>query len=495
MSGIFSIVWKTALGACGAGGDAVSPWGMEGEWGPLASWMEDADGNERFRAVGPVVEGARGEDGKVLRAVRPLWARAEDPATGRVSWDGLWPLSAGKTFGAQKSWRAVNVYFADADAGEAGTAYRFWVLPVWFHGRAADGKGYAALFPAGGEIRNFLWKDRIRFALWPLWTQSEVNDVRTTDVLFPIWSRTTSPDGHREKFRVFPFYAYSKNARQFEKHTVLWPVWTHARYVNPKAEGTAWVLFPLCGRVNLNSQKGWMVLPPLFQFIRGEKLSRTYCPWPFFQRETGMREKLSVWPLAGYRKDGGLVRNYWLWPVVNRERNDRGRWRTVRWSVVPFYSHRTESETPAEGGERVVTATRTKVWPLGSWRREADEQAYRLRLVDLWPAGNPPPVERSWAPLWTLLEVRAKGESRDVEALWGLYRQTRRAEGARAVSVFPLWRHERAGGDAARRWSVLKGLLAYDRTATTRQVRFLWLGRVRLAAPAVPAAESPDETP
>ena len=94
-----------------------------------------------------------------------------------------------------------------------------------------------------------------------------------------------------------------------------------------------------------------------------------------------------------------------------------------------------------------------------------------------------------------IADVRARGEARDVEALWGLYRQTRRAEGARAVSVFPLWRHERAGGDAARRWSVLKGLLAYDRTATTRQVRFLWLGRVRLAAPAVPAAESPDETP
>ena len=82
------------------------------------------------------------------------------------------------------------------------------------------------------------------------------------------------------------------------------------------------------------------------------------------------------------------------------------------------------------------------------------------------------------------------GAARDLDVLWGLYRGTWRADGARATTLFPLWRHERAGGDAARRWSVLKGLIAYDRTATNRQVRFLWLGRVRLApADGKPAEE------
>ena len=72
----------------------------------------------------------------------------------------------------------------------------------------------------------------------------------------------------------------------------------------------------------------------------------------------------------------------------------------------------------------------------------------------------------------------------------GILYLARRADGAKATTLFPLWRHERAGSDAARRWSVLKGLIAYDRTATTRQVRFLWLGRVRLA-PANGKTEEP----
>ncbi len=119
-----------------------------------------------------------------------------------------------------------------------------------------------------------------------------------------------------------------------------------------------------------------------------------------------------------------------------------------------------------------------------------DAQTLRWRWLDLWPAGQPPAVERSWAPLWTLWDYRAQQDRRDLDVLWGLYRQTSRAEEARAFSLFPLWRHERAARNEARRWSVLKGLLAYDRTATNRQVRVLWLGRIPLKpAPTAAAAE------
>jgi hypothetical protein len=395
----------------------------------------------------------------------------------------------------------IIAHFYDRDQTDAQSQYRFWLLPFWFHGRDEAGRPYAGLFPLGGIIHNFLLRDRIRFVLWPLWSQSDLNDVRTTDILWPLVSRTTSPDGHREQFRVFPFYAYSKSARQYVKHAVLWPVWTHARYTHPKATGTAWILFPLYGRVDLNTQRGWMVLPPFFQHIRGDQMTRTYCPWPIIQRETGYRERLFVWPLYGYRKDGALKRQFWLWPFVVREENDFGRRRQTRWSLVPLFINATQVALPppvagpsAEPAvepppPRPVVAGRAKLWPLFSRRYDREEGTYRLRAPDLWPAVNPPAVERSWAPLWTLLDYRIRGADRDLEVLWGLYRDTRRADGAHATGLFPVWRHERTGADAGRRWSVLKGLLAYDRTATNRRVRLLWLGRIPLAPP--PPAPEP----
>jgi len=497
---LFFVILFPLLVADGAQG-AVEPRVVESDWGPVASWLADSDGNARFRAVGPFWERAEGTNGLSLRASpRPLWTRARNPAADRESWDVLWPLAAGSTFGKQKSWRVLISWFLDQDRTDPESQYRFWLLPIWFHGRDEQGASYAALFPLGGEVRNILVQDRIRFFLWPLWAQSRIHDVQTTDVLWPIWSRTTTPDRHLEKFRVFPFYVWAKNVRQYEKHAVLWPLWTHARYTHPKANGTAWVLFPLVGRVNLENQKGWMFLPPFIQQIRSEKMTRTYCPWPFFQRETGFRERLVIWPLYGRRQDGALERRFWLWPLIVNEKNEWGFRKQNRWSLIPFYHNVTQSENPRPAGRRRppaqesepatparVTANRTKLWPLYSRNYDLEKDAYRLRLLDLWPAGHPPPVERSWAPLWTVLDYRVNGADSDLDVLWGLYRDTRRG-GARAFSLFPLWGHERTADDGARRWSVLKGLLAYDRTATNRQVRLLWLGRIRLqpAAPAPP---------
>jgi len=481
----------------------VSPWFFGVDRGLFHSRMADAEGAERERAAGPFWERSDSPDGPTLRAVpRPIYVRVTDPATARTAWDALWPVAAGKTFGEQESWRVVSAFFLNQDRGDPESKYRFWLLPVWFHGRDESGVGYAALFPVGGHIRNLLWKDQIRFVLWPVWARSGVNDVVTTDVFWPIYSRTTTPDGRLEKFRVFPLYGHSRREGQFEKHTVLWPVWSHARYEHPKAAGTAWVLFPLYGRVRLNSQRGWMVLPPFFQHVRGDQLTRTYFPWPFFQRETGVRERLSIWPLYGRRVDAELKRTYWLWPLISREENEQGRGHSVRWTVAPLYNNvsysRAAPAAPAGASAedapappREVRANRTKLWPLVSRQYDLDAGAYRLRAPDLWPGPHPPAVERTWAPLWTWVDFRVRGDDSDFEVLWGLYRATRRGGEGRAFSLFPLWRHERAADDSDRRWSVLKGLIAYDRTATTRRVRFLWAGRLRLAAP----REAPEPKP
>jgi len=477
---------------------APFPWFVGYDWGPVASQLVDADDNERFRAAGPFWENAESPDGKRLQAFpRPLFARAIDPIADRNSWDCVWPLASGKIFQNQQSWRFINSFFFKRDRYDPTSQYHYWFLPFWFHGRDESGVGYKALFPVGGEIRNILWKDRIRFVLWPLWVQSQVNDVHTTDVLWPIFSRTTTPDHHLEQWRFFPFYSFAKNVRQYEKKSILWPIWSQAKYTHPKAKGTAWVLFPICGRVNLNTQQGWMFLPPLFQHIKSEKMTRTYFPWPFFQKETGFRERLYLWPFYGRRKDGVLERRFWLWPFIINEKNLWGEKRIERWTLVPFFNNVTYSQVPlpekgglkqaaaeaevaAAEGRLKVTGQKTKLWPLYSRQYNRDDSTYRFRFLDLWPGAHPPPVERSWAPFWTVWDYRAKGEKSDLDVLWGLYRDTRREEGARTFSLFPLWRHERAEKDAARRWSFLKGLLAYDRTATTCQVRFLWLGRMRL---------------
>ena len=527
---LFSNHWKTfwlAVGvlggalAAGAEEGALVPWPMpwESDEGFFFSRLEDIDGSERVRAAGPFFESSSSTNGAELFApVRPFWSRAIDPVGGRTNWDACWPVAAGKTFGDEQSWRVLNVFGFDKDASDAASkADHLWILPVWASGQTAEGQSYAALFPFGGTVRDFLWKDRISFAFWPIWMESDVNDLHTTDIFWPIYSRGLSDDGKWDKLRVFPFYSRIENKRQFVKKSVMWPIWNQAEYTHPKANGEAWVLFPICGRVDLNSQKGWMALPPLFQYVEGEQMTRLYCPWPFFQRETGKyRQRLYVWPFWGTRTDGDLQRTFWAWPFLSREQNRVGREKRVRWTLTPFYNRVTTSvpegdpgpeptnkpslfsaiapgsgsddsaatPPPAADGPRRVIATRTKVWPLYSHASDTETGEIRWRTLELWPGPNPAPVERSWAPLWTLADYRAKAGASELDILWGLYRQRSEPDGSRSFSAFPLWAHDRSEPRGERHWSFCKGLLAWDRTPESRRLRFLWLGSWNFDVPA-----------
>lgn len=513
-----------------AGSPEPPAWPLPWEWdaGAFASHLESIDGADRTRAAGPFYEHTTAPDGTELFApVRPFWSRAIDPVGGRTNWDACWPVAAGKTFGDERSWRVANVFGFDKDASDSTSkADHLWVLPVWASGQTAEGQSYAALFPFGGTVRDFLWKDRISFVLWPIWMESDVNDLHTTDILWPIYSRGRSDDGKWDKLRVFPFYSRIENKRQFVKKSVMWPFWNQAEYTHPKANGKAWVLFPVCGRVDLNSQKGWMALPPLFQYVEGEQMTRLYCPWPFFQRETGKyRQRLYVWPFWGTRTDGDLRRTFWAWPFLIREQNRVGREQRVRWTLVPFWNRVTTSvpvgdpppepkrgslfsaiapgsgdgdgdsadappPPPADDGPRRITATRTKVWPLWSHASNVDTGEIRWRTLELWPGPNPAPVERSWAPLWTLADYRAKEGRSELDVLWGLYRQRCEADGSRSFSAFPLWDHDRSEPRGERHWSFLKGLLAWDRTPGERRLRFLWIGSWTFDAPAAEEAQA-----
>ncbi|MBR6022265.1 MAG: hypothetical protein IK066_07595 [Kiritimatiellae bacterium] len=489
-----------------AGGSGAPPPSFaSSSWLPLFATLSDPDGTTRTLAAGPFSETAAHPSGTTFSApLRPFYAHASDPASGRTAWDALWPLAQGKTFHDELSWRVLNAYYRDADTTNPDSKRQFSIYPFWFNGRTADGWTYHGLFPLGGTAGDFLLKDRLAFVLFPLWMRTQVASATTTDILWPLYSRTTTPDSHLDKIRVFPFYARSTLAGKYEKTSILWPFWSHARYDHPASHGTSWLLFPLFGRVNLSDQRGIAVLPPLFTRVvsSATNASSTRILWPIYRRDTGPVPRFQIWPLYGHRTDGALDRKYWLWPILSREKNAWGRERTLRWTLAPFYTYHShvrvpESADPASGGAASSRAggagaeppsfgtslpptpvsSRMKLWPLFSWQ-SANEPSpdFRFAALDLWPAPTPPPVARSWAPFWTLFDLRSTADAREINALWGLF-HSERAPDLSVTRLFPLWGSVPAPAtDSERHWSLLKGLLAYDRTPSgSRRLRVLWI--------------------
>lgn len=431
--------------------------------GFLASRHEDAHGDVRLKMIGPFFEAAQSTQGWRLVAVRPFYSSLEDPAGGREREDFLWPLATRREIGSEESSRYLVFFHFKHGPEKPDRRYRFWLLPFYFEGRDASGIHYRAVFPLGGTIREFLGRDEIRFVLFPIRSTSRLNDLRTSNWLWPLISETEGQGVHRA--RVFPLYGRSVREGAYDKLFVLWPFYTQVRYEYPGSRGSGFILFPLYGHIKLEDQETWWLIPPFFRYTRGEKMNRVYMPWPFIQRDTGETERLVVWPLYGYRKYEGNQRVFIAWPIVWHERNQRGTEQREAWMVVPFYFHSVTAEAGAPPRKRYV-----KFWPFFSYRR--DGNASKFRMLELWPLADNGAVERNWAPLWTLYSSVRVGENVDRELLWGFHRDHRRGAAERLWTLFPVWEWHRSSAGAS--WELLEGLLGRERTNSGARWRVLY---------------------
>ena len=403
----------------------------------------------------PFYENLQTEEGSFF-AVRPFYSHTV-LEEGEIR-DVFWPLYSRKLFKDEDTSRALIFWFTHHfNASEESPRHRRWFLPFYFQGRDANDENYFALFPLGGRIYEFLGRDRIAFFLFPLFGKSQINDVKTTSVLWPIYSRTRGEGIQRD--RVFPIIGKSTLEGKYEKRFVLWPFWTSADYFYPGDSGSSWILFPICGRAKMDNEKTLWVIPPFFRFTKGEKENRIFCPWPFFQKKENERHnKLYVWPLWGRdRYQGGLNhRNFLFWPIFWSERSEQAQRSKTRRMALPFFFSEREflNDKTLPKKERPEISRAWKIWPLMSWQR--DEHASRFRMLELWPVKNAAPIERNWAPLWTL------------------YKRTN-VDGLIRKDVFWfLWHSEKHLLEERAEWSLLKGMLSYKKEGVQKKIRLLY---------------------
>ncbi|MFA6173135.1 MAG: hypothetical protein WC334_03390 [Kiritimatiellales bacterium] len=406
----------------------------------------------------PFYDNVQTEQGSFF-AVRPFYSHIV-VEEGQIR-DYFWPLYSRKEFKDEQSSRALIFWYTHKfDAKDATPRDRNWLLPVYFHGRDVNGKGYFALFPLGGTINEFLGRDEIMFALFPVYGKSRINDVKTTSVFWPIYSRTRGTGIERD--RVFPIYGKSVLEGKYEKHFMLWPFWTSAEYFYPGNSGKSWLLFPVCGRSEMERERTLWVIPPFFRFTKGEKQDRLFCPWPFIQKiDSAPRSKFYVWPLWGEDRyaAGPTRRTFLLWPLLwSEKKGDKNLLKTSRMALPFFYQDYTvRREKDASPEKQTEISNYWKIWPLMSWQREGETS--RFRMLELWPLKNSAPVERNWTPLWTL------------------YKRTNTDGVIRKDVLWFAWHSEQDPAVDHKEWSLLKGLLAYKRDGEKQNVRLFYFVR------------------
>ena len=115
-----------------------------------------------------------------------------------------------------------------------------------------------------------------------------------------------------------------------------------------------------------------------------------------------------------------------------------------------------------------------KIWPLFSYARDTD--AKRFSMLSLFPYRDYDAIERNYGALWTIYTHSSFKDRREDELLWGLVR-LRQSEKGEKFSLFPLISVEREKESGEFNWSLLKGLIAREKTGTKRQFRLLYFIR------------------
>ncbi len=403
--------------------------------------------------LGPFVEYASGEDGASLLAVRPFFSYAQtetNAPTFRSEYDLLWPLAVNSRRDDHRYWRALLFYGTDTDEDmtSPNDPYRFRLFPFLFAGRALDGDDYAAVFPLGGRIRNFMLFNDVSFFLFPLYANTQTAGVETETYLWPFYL-TRKGDG-LEQLRLWPFYGTRTKTDDHmtrKSRFLMWPIWSEDE-LSGQVSGSGYLLFPFYGYSCYERQRrgtivNRTILPPFFQFGYGDDgYRKVYAPWPFYRAyDSDDDHERHYWPFYGKVDREDFERRYYAWPLFfsTELESDGYRNRTLHAPTLLYFHRESESMTVDEAGDEVVSSrsSYSRLWPLFSYR-DTPQGGVTVRFPELSLWSNSVQVERNWAPLWSLYTYRKRPSGAYCnELLWGLLSWGRNEDGGAIFSF--LW--------------------------------------------------------
>ncbi len=424
------------------------------------------------REFGPFYERVETSDGDIRTSVRPLfYTHIDAPKDQSSLTEILWPLYASRTNAERRNWRFLTIYGRDADTTDPDSERHVWAFPFWAHGRTAGGEQYAALFPFGGRLYDFLMYDRLSFVLWPVWMSTERHGIHGWSVLWPIVTRSWG-EGH-DNFRVWPFWGRVHKDGEWDRHFVLWPLWNDATFTKDgRPDGSAWALLPIAGHTDRPTVEAWHILPPFFQVARGrgrfEGDRQILAPWPLV-RVSDFRgtHKRHFYPLYATTWTATDSKTHVLWPFYTHHHEERGNGARDDWSLAPLF-HRTRVSGSTNGADRAYT----RLWPLFSYIDEADGRYFRL--LDFSLHRRVGPLERNLLQMPVVYTHGSDGALREDELLWGLFRWRRDDSATRELQLWPLFRRSREDPETDADWRVLLGLLGREGAGEDRRTRLLW---------------------
>jgi len=428
--------------------------------GPIyAEFPLTLSSGQREEAAGPFFSREHAGPERQI-SVPPLftWTRDEDIDSAKL--DSLYPILTYSRYGAEYRFQFFQLFsFAGGKTQEENHRRRFTLFPIYFQQRAPDPKfNYTAVLPFYGHLQNRLFRDDIKFVMFPFYSETRKKDIVTDNYVFPFfhlrhgnelrgWQfwplvgseqkgityRTNAVDeletiaGHEKFFALWPFYFRDRlgiGTDNPEDHRAIIPFYTRLR--SPKRDSTSY---------------GWP-----FGFTvtdeREKKYRETDLFWPLFVRARGEGKTTTrIFPFYSRASNTNLESDFYMWPLYKFNRLKAPSLDRQRTRILFFlYSDISEKNLEAKAEFR-----RIDFWPLFTSRRDWDgnERLQILSIIEpvLPNAGG---IGRNYAPLYSLwrAEKNAKTGAASQSLLWNLYRRDTTLATKKISLLFGLFQYQ-----------------------------------------------------
>jgi len=374
-------------------------YGIEINLAPVFYYQSD-DQSFCLKALGPIFEYT-----ETFHAIRPLYF------TNNSGTDVLFPLGHFSENRGRFTPIYKHDYSEDAD--------RVNLFP-FFYGRYQEQK-YGGVFPLYGKTYHRFGFDKAHFVLWPLYSETERDDIKAYSVLWPIFKY--SPD---KQFRIFPFYG-SRTTSDEHYTYVLWPIY-HRKRGTQNMDAFLPFYLSAWGPSNRSTSVLW----PLFTANHDYNSPHHSldCPWPIVRFASGAYEETRIFPFYWSKYEGTQQRmKTILWPVFRTDYNLDTETDTLKTKNKFLILSGTTHVVSRDG-----TSNDTfDIWPL--WH-SSNQNGYRS-----WNIPNIIPFQhkgfqRNWAPLLTLMHGKQTDSSYSWNILWNTVYYTKNEDKLRLCLSF-----------------------------------------------------------
>jgi hypothetical protein len=437
------------------------------------------DSGRRTEAVGPLFYDQQKGSEKIW-ALPPFFSHATNSDVEYHEDDFIYPVLTYESYGQEYRWQFFQLW---SHAGgqipqDSHHEKRFTIFPFYFQQRSPDtNENYTAVVPFYGHLQHRLFRDKIFFVMFPIYSQTQKKDVVTDNYLYPFFDVQRGDGMHGWQFWPLVGHAHKQITTQtngfgdisvvggYDKFFALWPIYFKStidsskddrphpgsgRYIkyangsNTNGPEKFLAVLPLYAQMRSPARDDTSMLWPFFSWIedRGKKYNEWQGPWPFviFARGEG-KTTSRVWPLFSRSHDAVKESNSYLWPVYHFKRTHSDPLDLRRTRILFYLYENTVEKNTATG----VDKRRVDAWPFFTYHRDFNGNN-RLQILALLEPVLPENsrIERNWSPLWSLWvsQNNPKTGAHSQSFLWNLYRHESTATSKKCSLLFGLFQYQ-----------------------------------------------------